>query len=841
MGSDVTDGEFVDQAIRRGWIDFARAQECKRIQAKPGHDTSPIHEILLGKGYLSQAQVDEIFGRKPAAPPPASPPPPPVEEPLKALGPYTLIEKIGTGSMGSVYKARKEGDARELAVKVFFPGFSKIAPLVHRFKTESKTCIKLAHPNLCKSVEFGISQGRFFHATEFVYGATLARVVAEQGKLSEAEALKIAGEVATALDALFQSGVHHGDVKAENVMLGKDGVVRLMDVGEAKSVLCDPAACKDAGFRVGGGSLQAPEQILGKSDYRSDLFALGALLVHMLSGRAPKMGETPDPRVLRSELQEATTELIRSLLTHKPEERPATPGAVVTRTKELLAKSVPAASAPPRPRGPATRRVAPAATERRRKISRRDKQLVIVAATVALFVGGPLLIAVLYMAQKPPPAAPAPAGDPAVAVQPPAPVEPTPPPVAPPPEVAPKEEPLDKLFERVKASVVVISRNGQHAGTGFVVDAEGHIMTNYHVIRRAEKIGVKVQIDLPGNRTDVQEADDVRVVAADPKMDVAILKVAALQGKPRVSKIAHSLTPKTGEAVFAIGNPGLGGQVLSHTLTQGIISSDNREINGVTFLQTTAAVNPGNSGGPLFNMKGEVIGMVTLKAMFQENLGFALPMHHAYGVYRERDWKYKIEGPFKDWEAKHAPSEPDPEVPEEPRGSGERTRGTYDEAKRSYFNDTIGIRFEIPESWRVYTRSEDLPAMLQSLREADRPPVSEVSVAAVLMKRMMWLALITERGVEDLTARDYIDLMKQVQSRAYRGIRNESIVDRKFGDMDGVDWTFDLAQASGDVKFRVAVFVRGRYACRLVISGAAGLFDNSNEDVKRILDTIGLK
>ncbi|HLG42678.1 MAG TPA: hypothetical protein VI643_04875, partial [Planctomycetota bacterium] len=70
----MTDGEFVDQAIRRGWVDFARAQECKRIQSKSGHEASPIHEILLGKGYLTRAQVDELLGRKSA---PQPPPPPP--------------------------------------------------------------------------------------------------------------------------------------------------------------------------------------------------------------------------------------------------------------------------------------------------------------------------------------------------------------------------------------------------------------------------------------------------------------------------------------------------------------------------------------------------------------------------------------------------------------------------------------------------------------------------------------------------------------------------------------------------------------------------------------------
>jgi S1-C subfamily serine protease len=571
-------------------------------------------------------------------------------------------------------------------------------------------------------------------------------------------------------------------------------------------------------------------------------------MVHMLSGRQPAAGEAPDPRVLRSDLSAAASDLMRTLLSPRPENRPPTPGAVVVKARELLSIKPTLVQPAARPKPPrATRRALPARETKRSRYSRQDRQLVAVGITVALFVGGPLLILVLYLSRgAPPQAPPAPAPVP-VAELPPAPVpanpappvEPTPAPPPPPPP-PPQDEPLDKLFERVKGSVVVISRNGSHSGTGFVVDPEGHVMTNYHVIRGARKIGVKIQVDLERGQTEVQSVEDVAVIAAEPKMDVAVLRLSNLGGRPRPAKVAHSVMPRTGEPVFAIGHPGLGGTVLAHTLTQGIISSDNREIQGVTYLQTTAPVNPGNSGGPLFNMKGEVVGMVTLKALFQENLGFALPMHHAIGVYRDRDWKYKVEGSLREWEAKNPSNLPDrgPGDDDEDSAAGERTRGAFDEEGRIYLNETLGMRFEVPEDWRVYPRLKGAPAVLQSFKDADRPPLSEVVVSGVLMRRMTWFCLIAERVGPRITAPEYVALVKQVQANNLRGMRSETIVDRKFGYAEGVEWSFDLPAPTGEMRYRLAVFTYRGFACRLILGGAPAAMEEGKADARKLFDTL---
>lgn len=157
-------------------------------------------------------------------------------------------------------------------------------------------------------------------------------------------------------------------------------------------------------------------------------------------------------------------------------------------------------------------------------------------------------------------------------------------------------------------------------GSGFVVDEEGYILTNYHVVDRASE--VEVFFD-DGKRTHVK----AKIVGVDKKADVALLKVRPgphLQPVP----LANSDIVKVGESVVAIGNP-FG---LSHTVTAGIISAKNRVIGQGpydNFLQTDASINPGNSGGPLFNAHGEVIGINTAINAAGQGLGFAIPINQA--------------------------------------------------------------------------------------------------------------------------------------------------------------------------------------------------------------------
>jgi len=174
-------------------------------------------------------------------------------------------------------------------------------------------------------------------------------------------------------------------------------------------------------------------------------------------------------------------------------------------------------------------------------------------------------------------------------------------------------------------------------GSGFIVDARGYIVTNNHVVEKADKIYVKLSTD-PENEND--KGRPAHVVGADPETDIAVIKIDAPEPLPTV-KLGNSEGAQVGDWVIAIGSP-FG---LSKTVSAGIVSAKNRSIdepgNGKAsqfqkFIQTDAAINPGNSGGPLVDMAGEVIGMNTAiytQSAGSEGIGFAMPSNTIINVY----------------------------------------------------------------------------------------------------------------------------------------------------------------------------------------------------------------
>jgi serine protease Do len=158
-------------------------------------------------------------------------------------------------------------------------------------------------------------------------------------------------------------------------------------------------------------------------------------------------------------------------------------------------------------------------------------------------------------------------------------------------------------------------------GSGFIIDKEGYILTNHHVIEKAEEIKVKL--------SDTKEYN-AEVIGQDPKTDLALIKIKAAGDLP-VVRMGDSDKLEVGEWVVAIGNP-FG---LEQTVTAGIISAKGRVIGAGPyddFLQTDASINPGNSGGPLFNLKGEVVGINTAIVAGGQGIGFAIPVNMAKAI-----------------------------------------------------------------------------------------------------------------------------------------------------------------------------------------------------------------
>ncbi len=211
-------------------------------------------------------------------------------------------------------------------------------------------------------------------------------------------------------------------------------------------------------------------------------------------------------------------------------------------------------------------------------------------------------------------------------------------------ETASTPPPIKDVRELVNelGEAVVQVRTPGGLGSGFIINPDGFLITNFHVIEGETQISVEVYHQNNG-QLERRSYKDVKIIAINKFEDMALLKIDE-PGAPKFSRVllgdADSLA--VGESVFAIGSP-LG---LERTVTEGILSTKTREMQGDLYLQTTAQINPGNSGGPLFNMRGEVVGVTNMKITFGEGLGFAIPIEAVKFFLDHRDaYSYSNDNP----------------------------------------------------------------------------------------------------------------------------------------------------------------------------------------------------
>ncbi len=189
-----------------------------------------------------------------------------------------------------------------------------------------------------------------------------------------------------------------------------------------------------------------------------------------------------------------------------------------------------------------------------------------------------------------------------------------------------------ELVALLGESVVQVRTPGS-LGSGFFLNEDGFLITNFHVIEGETQISIEVFHQADG-QLERKNYKQVRIVALNKFADLALLKVEDKEAvKFRSLLLGDSDEMAVGERVFAIGSP-LG---LERTVTEGILSTKTRQIGGELYLQTNAQINPGNSGGPLFNLRGEVVGVTTLKIPFGEGLGFAIPVETVKYFLNHRD------------------------------------------------------------------------------------------------------------------------------------------------------------------------------------------------------------
>ncbi len=189
------------------------------------------------------------------------------------------------------------------------------------------------------------------------------------------------------------------------------------------------------------------------------------------------------------------------------------------------------------------------------------------------------------------------------------------------------------LTERFGEGVVLVQTPGG-LGSGFIINDRGFCVTNYHVVERETRIAATIYHKTEHGEFTRRRIADVKILALNPFFDLALLEIPKQKDfEFQPVYLSKNSDYQEGDPVFAIGNP-LG---LERSVSQGIVSTRNRNFEGVVYIQTTAQINPGNSGGPLFNSRGEVIGVTNMKLTFGEGLGFAIPVVYLKHFLDNRD------------------------------------------------------------------------------------------------------------------------------------------------------------------------------------------------------------
>jgi serine/threonine-protein kinase len=249
-------------------------------------------------------------------------------------GRYAVVEKIGSGGMAEVYRARDELLGRDVAVKVLNERLSSDRQFVERFRREAQAAANLNHPNIVSLYDYGSDEGTNFIVMEFIDGDPLSDVISNEGPLMPERAAEIGHDVGLALDRAHASGLVHRDIKPANIMVTHNGQTKVTDFGIARALDADQTMTQ-TGMVMGTAAYLSPEQAQGNPvDARSDLYSLGCVLYEMLTGSSPFSGDTPlsiaykhvreharPPSAVNSDVPPALDAIVMKALAKNPDNR----------------------------------------------------------------------------------------------------------------------------------------------------------------------------------------------------------------------------------------------------------------------------------------------------------------------------------------------------------------------------------------------------------------------------------------------------------------------------------------------------------------------------------------
>ena len=261
--------------------------------------------------------------------------PPQVELAIGSIfaGRYQVIEELGRGGMGRVYKVLDREINERIALKLLKPEISADENIIERFRNELKLARKISHENVCRMYDLNNHEGVYFITMEYVSGEDLKGTIARLGQLSEGKILFIASQICKGLGAAHRLGVVHRDLKPHNIMIDRHGDVRIMDFGIARSI--SSSGITESGVMIGTPEYMSPEQAMGEDvDQRADIYSLGIILFELTTGTVPFKGDTavsialkqkteppPSPRKLCPQISEELSRLILKCIEKNREKR----------------------------------------------------------------------------------------------------------------------------------------------------------------------------------------------------------------------------------------------------------------------------------------------------------------------------------------------------------------------------------------------------------------------------------------------------------------------------------------------------------------------------------------
>ena len=272
-------------------------------------------------------------------------------------GRYQIIEELGKGGMGKVYKVFDQEVQAKMALKLIKPEVSADKNTIDRFRNELKIARDISHKNICRMYDLGRESGNYFITMEYVSGEDLKSFIRRARQLVVGTAIFIAKQVCDGLAEAHRVGVVHRDLKPGNIMIDKEGNAKIMDFGIARSI--SVKGITGAGVMIGTPEYMSPEQVEGKEvDTRSDIYSLGIILYEMLTGQVPFEGDTPftigvkqkseipkDPKSLNAQIPQDLSRLILRCL-EKDKERRYQNADELKANLEKIEKGIPTAERP---------------------------------------------------------------------------------------------------------------------------------------------------------------------------------------------------------------------------------------------------------------------------------------------------------------------------------------------------------------------------------------------------------------------------------------------------------------------------------------------------------------